>query len=174
MHLQITFTQKPQRLLAILFLLVAVTQFACDKTLPSDEELERNFTLHRSVFEKLVQMAQIDAQMRRITPSFSTTQTGEEGGLAPVRWDEYRQLFKTAQLDGGLLNSENGSNISFYAVGRGMITGGEIKGYVYSTHEPSPLLDSLNDIPSKVAATGPTTTFYKKLQDNWYLTIEID
>lgn len=174
MHLKIRSTQKSQRILVILFLLSALTQFACDKTLPSDEELERNFIVHRSVFEKLVQMAQIDAQMLRIAPSFTTTRTGEEGGLAPVKWDEYRQLFKIAQLDGGLLNSENGSNISFYAASRGMITGGEIKGYVYSTHELSPLLNSLNDLPAKVAATGHTTAFYKKLHGNWYLTIEID
>src|SRR5437899_17224 len=79
---------------------------------PSDSALVSRFGEHRDELQRLVQMANSDAQFVQIGPSLVKTVDGREYGapeaqsvLSQARWAEYRRLFQAAGLNDGLYRS---------------------------------------------------------------------
>ena len=141
---------------------------------PSDASLIRRLAEHRPEFERLVAMSDADARVIRVAPSF-TRLVDDWGwpradsllGFSPERWREYRSLFRALHLEGGLERGE-GAHPTIYllASGRGMVTGGSRKGYVYSPTALAPVYASLDSIPPDLASN---VTGYRHLSGPWYL-----
>jgi hypothetical protein len=91
-----------------------------------------------------------------------------ELGFSRQRWDEYRKLFKELKITGGLARSpqQQPIDIMFIASSYGLATGGSYKGYLYSTEEQSPIVDSPE---LEQAEMKNTRSVYKKLKGNWYI-----
>jgi hypothetical protein len=76
---------------------------------PSDSSLTTRFVKHRGELERLVQMANSDAQFSRIEPNLVETVDGQEHRtsdartvLPQARWAEYRRLFEATRMNDGL------------------------------------------------------------------------
>jgi hypothetical protein len=104
---------------------------------PSDTSLKRQFSEHRHELERLVQMADEDVQLIRISPSLVETVDGKQftssesdNGLSERRWVEYRGLFKSANLRDGLYKNDGDIFLSFRRVERIDPVGSSF-GYLY-------------------------------------------
>ena len=147
---------------------------ACDSEHTSDAELEKNFYAHEADLNLLAQMAIEDAGMIRIAPDFTWHKDNADGkaskakyGFSDGRYEEYKQLFRKLGKNNGILNYQP-DVILVLASSRGMVTGGSLKGYAYSSKEPSPLVDSLENLDFRDSKKD-INTVYKRLKGNWYL-----
>jgi hypothetical protein len=155
--------------------LMLLLVLACDDSPhPSDASLEENFYKHEANFNVLAQMAIEDAGMIRIAPGFTWHKESADGkeskakyGFSDARWNEYKQLFPKLGKNNGILNYQP-DLILVLASSRGMVTGGSLKGYAYSPKEPSPLVDSLENLDFRDSKKD-INTVYKRLKGNWYL-----
>lgn len=146
---------------------------------PSDATLEENFRKHRAGFNKLVDMSNADSKLVRIASDFTWLENNaawprpeSEIGFSEQRWNEYRQLFNELGLKHGLARREDIPGVLFFDVSAtGMVTGGDAKGYAYSTEELSPLVNSLDHIDIEVKSLQP---LYKRIEGDWYLYYEWD
>lgn len=160
---------------AILLLLV----LGCDDSPhPTDESLEENFYSHEADFDLLARMAIEDADMIRIAPDFTWHKESADGkkskaeyGFSDERWNEYKQLFPKLGKNNGILNYQP-DIILVIASSRGLVTGGSSKGYAYSPNEPSPILESLDNVSFK-DSQKEINIAYKRLKGNWYLFYEV-
>lgn len=155
----------------VIFLLLVL---GCDSEHPSDAELEKNFYKHEADFDLLAQMAIEDADMIRIAPDFTWHKDNADGfaskakyGFSDERWNEYKQLFPRLGKNNGILNYQP-DLILVLASSRGMVTGGSSKGYAYSSNEPLPISDSLDNVNFK-DSQKEINIAYKRLKGNWYL-----
>lgn len=153
-----------------------------DSPHPSDNELIQNFQNNEADFEKLNQMAKEDSDFVRIAHHFNWTKESADYPpsklkkvLPEERWNEYRNLFDKLNLTAGICNYQP-KEVWFLASGKGMVTGGSTKGYMYLAEEPSPIIESL-DKPNfnRPEFEGKSSAIlYRKLKGNWYLYYEID
>jgi len=145
---------------------------------PSDIQLIEDFQHHEADFNKLVNMANEDAKVVRITNDFtwldnnmSWPRPKAELGFSTQRWDEYRGLFKQLNLAAGINRREEIPDaIFFIASSEGAFLRGTEKGYAYLRKEPALLVDSLDRIDFQVKSKVPV---YKKIKSNWYLYYEV-
>src|SRR6266478_6635535 len=84
-------------------------------THPTDSVLEARFQQHEVEFALLVDMSHVDLKVVRISPEFTWLdhnaawpRSESELGFSKERWNEYRKLFKTLELDGGILQDTEG------------------------------------------------------------------
>jgi hypothetical protein len=126
-------------------------------------------------FNLLVEMYNQDSQVQRITSDFTRLQNNarwprpeSELGFLRQRWDEYRRLFKELKIKGGLARSQQQRpvDIMFIASSYGLATGGSYKGYIYSTKEQSPIVDSPELEQAKMKNT---CSVYKRFKGNRYI-----
>ena len=108
--------------------------------------------------------------MIRIAYEFTWPENAIESVFTESRWDQYRNLFQQTGLSVGLVRRNDGKVIFPYWL-YGLVTGGEEKGYVYSTEPLHPVVDSLDDIPIPVESLKP---IYKKIAENWYMYYQWD
>ena len=141
---------------------------------PADQELQANFTKNEADFELLVRMAKEDSKVLRIAPDFTWLDNNadwprpeSELGFSTQRWKEYQSLFSRLGLPAGILNYQP-DVVMFLASTKGLVTGGSSKGYAYSLKEPSPIVDSLENVSFKTSRIA-----YKRLKGNWYLFYEV-
>ena len=141
---------------------------------PSDESLIRRLAAHRPEFDRLIAMSQADTRVIRVAPGFTRLEDDWGWprpdsllGFSPKRWREYRRLFNALHLEGGLERGE-GAHPTIYllASGRGMVTGGSRKGYVYSPAALAPMYPSLDSVPPDLPSN---VTGYRHLSGPWYL-----
>ena len=156
------------------FCLSLIALFGCQGKLTSDDVLVKRFYDHRANFEKLARMMTEDTNVVSIyenhvaladTPVW---RTDDQKGFSTTRWNEYQELF--TQLGNPSIHriSRKGDLIE---IASGSIVVREIpdsegplvtsKGYIYSSKEPSPLVESLDN--------PPMNPCYKKIDGNWYL-----
>jgi len=84
---------------------------AATAKLPTDAELERAFARGQAEFQRLVQMANEDANVWRIALDFAYADSKGVGertvtadpNLPPTRWEEYRRIFRHLGLRSGLI-----------------------------------------------------------------------
>lgn len=168
------------KLILSIFLILPVFSFCnSDPHHPSDASLEEAFKRQEDVFNRIIEMYTVDSRLTRIAQDFTTTEERtswpcpeSELGFSKERWDQYRQLFRIADLKGGFWRRP-GSNDGYLIVSTaGLATGGSIKGYVYSVEALQPLSDSLDKVPYDLLHESPNRTVYKKIKKNWYLFYE--
>ena len=144
-----------------------------DNSDPREELLEANFRKHESEFQDLLTMSQTDRKLVRIANDFTWLDTNaawprpeSEWGISRERWDQYRGLFKTLGVPGGMLRENKGTVTYFIVFSGGLVTNGFSKGYAYSDTEPAPLVSSLDD-----PASWPkgNRVVFKHLKGDWYL-----
>ena len=142
---------------------------------PSDEQLIQNFQKHEAEFNLLAEMSNQDSHVQRIAPTFTWLQNNagwprpeSELGFSKQRWDEYRRLFKELKVADGLARGEPQQPVMifFFASSYGLVTGGSYKGYLYSTEEQTPIVDSPE---LEQAEMKSNHSVYKRLKGNWYL-----
>lgn len=140
---------------------------------PTDATLEANFKQHESDLELLADMSQADSRVVRVAKDFTWLDNNaawprpdSELGFSHERWEQYRQLFKKAGLEGGLTREEHGEVIYFIFSSKGLVTHGTEKGYAFSKKELTPTADSLDDFARM--PKGQSVVF-KKLKEHWYL-----
>jgi hypothetical protein len=162
------------RKLLIGFCLALVTLFGCKGKLTSDDELVRRFHEHRGSFEELVQVMNDDTNVRAVykdhvvlddTPLW---RGDDQKGFTGTRWNEY--IGRMNSLGSTTIHriSKEGDIIE---IASGSIVVDEIpdsegplvtsKGYIYSSKEPSPLVESLDN--------PQMNPCYKRIDGNWYL-----
>jgi len=139
--------------------------------MPSDQAMERRFTLHRAAFDQLIGMSDEDPTVGYISYS-STWQNKEreatfEGkyALSQERWNEYKKLFGSLGLQGGLSRSESGNLILLMAYMYGIVPAGIEKGYMFS-REPRDCASASLDDPKSL---GNQKFACKHLDGQWYL-----
>jgi len=85
-------------------LAVVVLMSACSSTRPhpSDVVLEERLRSHQADFDNLVRMFEEDSDVVKITHKSVFFDKSPIRNLPKGRLDEYRNLFKTLQLEGGI------------------------------------------------------------------------
>ena len=144
--------------------------------LAADKKLTADFNKHRNNFEKLVKIANEDANVMSVSKNYvllndyKRWQNDQQEDFSFKRWSEYKEIFKllgspyihSISKDGDVIK------ISSASIGVSRIDDYESivisKGYVYSLKEPSPLVDSLDGMGFETNGT-----FYKRIDENWYL-----
>jgi len=167
-------------LLVVAFSAFEYTKNARRPHAPPDETLKALFAKNESDLGELVRMSDEDSSVIRIAPDFTWDNNGARFPLetsqlpfSQERWERYKTLFKRIGSPAGITRDDLMSGcteITIYS--SGLVTGGSEKGFVWCANEPSPLAESLDQLP-KVIEQTPFIR-YRKLKDHWYLYIEID
>ena len=118
---------------------------SCRSSHPSDYALEQNLRLHQADFNSLVSMLDEDKDVMRISDRYVFFKEHSGRVLPQERLAEYRRLFKKLQLEGGV-HREGDDTLIFIASNRGVVVPYSGKTYVYARQQPSPLVDSLDNI----------------------------
>jgi len=130
---------------------------ACN--LESDAKLKGVFDAHSEDFRQLAAMAEVDRKVGRILaqhdpPANSTVST--------QRWQAYQALFQKLGLKEGMEHREDRPSGSFFLEEcSGTAITHDCKGYVYSEIPLTPVQESLDGPPAKVA--------FRRIARNWYL-----
>lgn len=146
---------------------------------PSDTALEENFFRNESDFNKLAQMSNQDWHVVRITSGFTWLDTDASWpradiGFSTQRWDEYRKLFRKLGIEAGISRRKDHPSSIFVIVSGSGVLGGTDKGYVYSPRPLSPVLQSLNKMPSTLYDAHHYAIAFKPIAKDWYLYREED
>jgi hypothetical protein len=163
--------------------LVSLLTVACDpfdtkREHPADAKLIEAFQKNEAVFNELVQMSNGDSNVIRIAHDFTRLETNWAWprpnsllGFSNERWDQYRALFKKANLSSGLERTTNATStaIFFFASSKGMTFRGSSKGYAYSQEALSPLLESLDQHPFDPQNPQKHGVAFKRIKEHWYL-----
>ena len=160
-------------ILVIFFILRAEFSSSLQSSAPTDDKLATNFRAHRTALESLLEMSRTDRTVIRIANDFTWLDTDsswprpeERLGFSKARWDQYRQLFREAGLQGGILQDNEGGITYFMYWSGGLMTNGSSKGYAYSENDLTPIVASLDDYDSWPKGKR---IIFKKLDGNWYL-----
>ena len=142
----------------------------------SDEKLIGNFYAHQANFEKIAKMATEDSAVMTVGEcyvllnGYNTWRDNNQEGFSTERWNKYKELFN--QLGSPYINRASKED-NILKIASASIAVSDIdeyesivisKGYAYSVKEPSPLVESLNEMGFE--SNG---TFYKKISEHWYL-----
>lgn len=137
---------------------------------PSDTTLEDNFRANEAHFEELLSMLNEDSRVVRISKRSAFLGSGADPRLPTERLDRYRELFRLLKLDAGV-HRQDENTIRFVASSvENIFSGYSSKFYLYSTVEPSPLVESLDEVIKTKPGKHPPV--FKKLYGNWYLGYE--
>jgi hypothetical protein len=146
---------------------------------PSDKVLAENFRKNEALFDKLLHMLLVDAQLttvrRNLVRSGTTTLESPPSGLDRVglsaeRYAEYLNLFDQLGLRDGVGRGDHGE-VWFNAEHPSLFNWGPTKGYVYSASELTPLVPDLDSYSpqSTVESRRPPFLVYRALKTHWHL-----
>jgi hypothetical protein len=153
----------------VLIAILLVSLGACGMSHhPSDAVLVERFHTHQPDFEKLVAMLNQDKDVVRITTKSAFLKEGATRRLSKERVEEYRRLLKLLQLDGGVQRDQDG--LVLIASMKGVVIANSAKSYLYTPKEPSPLVDSLDQVINKTR--GDQKPIHMRISGNWYLDYE--
>jgi hypothetical protein len=144
--------------------------------MPSDSNLRERFFQNQPAFAKWVQMSNEDQHVIDIQTNSTFLDTDvnwprENIGFSKERWNEYRRMFHTLDIDSGLTRrTDYPPTVFINAYGSGGVLGGSAKGYVYSEKPLSPLVDSLDVMPRELyRKNGGHAIVFRPLAPNWYM-----
>jgi hypothetical protein len=140
--------------------------------MPSDESMISQFDSQRSSFEKIVEMAQGEHGVERISSTFvrldgimMPTDAQRLGAISDARLREYRGLFQK-------IHDPNGIGLApgrtyFYLHDAGIAGSGVSKGIVWSRQSPGKLVDNLDRFAR--GSPGKDAEAWRQIGDGWYL-----
>lgn len=124
---------------------------------PSDGELMRRFEDNRDAFSQLVAMSDQDSNVIRVAPDFTRLKTNWQWpredsllGFSRHRWDQYRSLFRTLQLQTGLFRDRLPDSSVVITLA-------------------APSFASLDSAFTTIRAGKKHGVAYRLIGDNWYL-----
>lgn len=169
-------------LIKVLILLVGVLPvLGCSELISdrySDEEMIVFFLKNENSFNELAKMGDAESEVVRVADSFTRTKKSfawprpeSEWGITKVRWDEYKTLFARLGIKGGMdiADTEKSGRLTFFvmrACGNFSGCSDREKGYVHSTSDLKPLVESIDDIPKDAIREDRT---YMRISPNWYI-----
>jgi hypothetical protein len=148
-----------------------------------DPQLQPTFRQNGDKVEKLLKMANEDSQLTRVAPDFTwlindNKWPREDIGISSARWDEYRTLFKSLELEEGVVRTKDFPGAVFLiARANGLCTGGSSAGYVYSTSSFAPISTSPSQALAAEARGSPGKHYayvFVPLKSDWYIFYEVD
>jgi hypothetical protein len=160
-----------------LFLLIASgwSFFFTARLLAPDSALIENFAKHRGEFERLIKMAEADSAVRAVNKDYVVMSSfgtwHDQKGFSNERWAAYKELFGRLENPEiyGVSKTEGATEI--YSASSASTDLDQdynytviSKGYVYSLKEPSPLIESLDELGFESGGV-----YYKKIDEHWYL-----
>ncbi len=110
-----------------------------------------------------------DSDVVRLSNDFVFMSEGSRRSLSEERLSEYRRLFRELGIEAGM-HRDDANTMRLIASSRGLLMVGSEKSYVYSSAEPSPLVESLDAVIRKDG--GDQAPVYKRVSGNWYLYYE--
>lgn len=144
---------------------------------PSDDACIRSFHRHRAAFERLRTMLANETEMTSVTEDTVRTRIDmlerERSNDTELRsrMDEYLRLIEELDvIDAVRLRS---SVVDFRLSVTGQMLRGSIKSLIYMEDEPTPLLESLDDVGAVRIACKGCTSAYRKIDRNWYLRLAL-
>jgi hypothetical protein len=137
--------------------------------LPSDKSLEERFLRNQADFEKIISMLNEDSDVMMITDKNVFLNERSQRRLATERLDEYRRLIKRLKLEGGIQRYSSECALLIVST-TSVISSYSGKCYAYSVKEPSPLVESLDEVIKNTP--GDQRLIYRRLSGNWYLCYE--
>jgi hypothetical protein len=135
----------------------------------SDLWLKRNFAQHQEDFERLVAMANEDRHMSRIADNF----VDPASGISPARWEEYRSLFRRAEVVGGITRKHNSADIEVGGWGSRFLGDWKMTSYLFCgpennglTHSAPPCVE-----PGQEGSLDEESRIhsYEKIARDWYI-----
>lgn len=138
----------------------------------SDADLIAHFGRHRPAFDRIARMAEEDRNLYRLDEDSFAGGEGPDGvPVTPARWNEYRRLFGEADVPDGFRKPAGaGEMLLLFSSLQGFVTSGTAKGYAFSRHDLTPLVENLDDPERRSHAQG--TRAFVRLADGWYLFFE--
>ena len=136
---------------------------------PSDQVLEQRLESRKVDFEKLITMLKEDSDVVRLGDDFVFTDNNSNRNLPEERLAEYRRLFRELNIKAGM-HRDNANTVRLIASSAGMFIASSEKSYVYSSVEPSPLVNSLDSVIR--TNNGDQPPVFKRVSGNWYLYYE--
>ncbi|MEJ7577790.1 MAG: hypothetical protein WKF74_12400 [Pyrinomonadaceae bacterium] len=152
-----------------LFFISVLFLVGCGSRHPSDQVLEQRLRSREAEFERIVAMLGEDSDVVRLSNDFVFMSEGSRRSLSEERLSEYRRLFRELGIEAGM-HRDGANTMRLIASSRGLLMVGSEKSYVYSSAEPSPLVESLDAVIRKDG--GDQAPVYKRVSGNWYLYYE--
>lgn len=144
----------------------------------SDKEMIDFFLKNENSFNELAKMGDAESDVIRVADSFTRTKKSfawprpeSEWGITKTRWDEYRTLFARLGIKGGMdiADTEKFGRLTFFVMrscGKFSDCSEREKGYVHSTSDLKPLVESIDSIPKSARRED---RIYMSISPNWYI-----
>lgn len=144
-------------------------------THPNDQELIEYFNSHRTDFDRLVNMAFEDRNLTAIYPRsvlldhYGVWPTTTTEGFSYQRWDQYKSVFgrlneygiNGLRKESDLIHIPASTRVSRLDDFESIVI---VKGYAFSTREPSRIVNSLDKMNFESKGTH-----YRRIDEHWYL-----
>jgi hypothetical protein len=154
-----------RRLIPLLAVAIAIAFSGCSGVPYPEFALRGLFRLHRSHFERIVQMSDSDYAKTRVTRigndftrlenDWGWPRSESKWGITRSRWEEYRHEFAASGLPNGI-DREQGE-IRFMTWAIGFVGEGTEDGILWAPH------------PMKSTKSARQTFLVKPIEGNWYL-----
>ena len=159
---------------ALLFLISSI--LGCGKILntydpyPKDEVLQNNFYANKEDFDELVRLFQEDSSIFCINSQDEVVDFDKnKTNIASSRLDEYKRLFSKLHIQ-QINRSKFDQHISLRVWGiPNFLFRGKSKYYVFMETPPKNLESFLDDIYE----SGRDSNDFKKIEENWYLYLDV-
>jgi hypothetical protein len=136
---------------------------------PSDNALKQQLKSKEKEFNKLAVMLNEDLNVVRLNDEDIFLIDDSKSAPSQERLVEYRRLFRELKIEKGI-HRDNAKQVRLIVSSKGLFIPNSEKSFMYSTEDPSPLVDSIDAIVSKYQGDHPP--IYKKLGGNWYIYYE--
>ena len=110
-----------------------------------------------------------DSDIVRFNNEHVISSDGSNRSIPNERLAEYRRLFKELGLEAGM-HRDGVNAVRLIASSKGLFIPNSEKSYVYSKVEPSPLVESLDNVMAQ--NREDQAPVYRRLEGNWYLYYE--
>lgn len=132
----------------------------------SDAAMTVSFRERRAEYGQLLRAFQEHKKLRSMDESTGSVPSATRAGLGRGQAEDYRRLMKEL----GVQSIERYfGKILFVTSTSGLSVSGSMKGYVYATKTPSPLVENTED-----DAGEPVGENYHHIEDDWYIMYEWD
>jgi hypothetical protein len=139
---------------------------------PSDTSLIEKYRRNKAQFARIVELAADNERLAGVNWNPDARNAAVKAGLPAAKVDEYVQLLKKLGVNHELTGVVGIGKVCLVTtdIVYGIFDSGVIKGYVWSTTEPTSIVDDLEQntaAPSQSSTEVPIR--YRHVEGNWYL-----